>query len=749
MKDGETPLPARKRPIIAAAAIIIACTAAYLIYQHYHKKGVVDPAFSKYIESYTTGIISKENTIRIRLASQVQTTHAQNDQLPDGVFDFSPAVKGKAYWVDERTIEFRPEAKLTSDQNYSAEFRLSKVVSVPSQFDDFKFSFETIKPDFTVSFTGLVTATNTSTDKMKLEGCIQTADGEDPKNIEKLLTVNFESPVGVTWQHNTVGHSHKFTITGLTRAADKVNQLTVNWDGNVMNIDKRGSKLFEVPAIGDFKVLNITAVQDNDQYVLVQFSDAIMIGQELKGLVGIKNIEDPAYTIDGSTVKIFAPERLEGNFTAFVNEGVENISHQKITKAFTGNVFFENRLPSVTIPGKGVILPDSGKLTMPFEAVNLNAVDVSIIKIYADNVPQYFQSNGFDGASQLRMVGRPILQKTIHLDQQKGINLNKKNRFMLDIDQLVRTEPGAIYRVVIGFRKEYSLYNCNAGSNSALKSTSDDNQYEGDYSDRDNANKVSDEDDDFWSRYDNYYPENYKWDEREDACSNSYYSRDRWAMRNIIASNIGLIAKRGANNSMVVAVTSILSAQPMQGVTLQFLDYQKQEIFKTTSDGEGLAKFDLKRKPYLLVASKGNERGYLKLDDGSSLPLSRFDVGGEDVQGGLKGFIYGERGVWRPGDSIFLTFVLQDKLKTLPLDHPVEFELDDPDGRIYKHITSTQSVDGFYSFHTATETSSRTGNWTAKVKVGGASFFEECQDRNHHAEPAQSKPELWRSNAAN
>jgi uncharacterized protein YfaS (alpha-2-macroglobulin family) len=61
-------------------------------------------------------------------------------------------------------------------------------------------------------------------------------------------------------------------------------------------------------------------------------------------------------------------------------KGIENISNKKITKDYTANVFFENRLPAVTIPGKGVILPDSGKLMMPFEAVNLNAVDVTIIK---------------------------------------------------------------------------------------------------------------------------------------------------------------------------------------------------------------------------------------------------------------------------------------------------------------------------------------------------------------------------------
>jgi uncharacterized protein YfaS (alpha-2-macroglobulin family) len=722
MEDDQSLSPNRKRSFIAIAV----CAGALLlgsIYFIFHRKHatVVDPAFSKYIESYTSGIISKEGTIRIRLAGQVPTTHVQNDKLPDNVFDFSPSIKGKAYWIDERTIEFRPEAKLTANQSYRADFSLSKILDVPDHFKDFKFTFQTVKPDFTVSFVGLQTATNTSLDKMKLDGVVQTADDEDNTAIEKLINTNYPSPVRISWQHNNASRTHKFTVTDLARAADKVNKLSVNWDGSSLNVDKKGDQAFDIPAIGDFKVLAITAVQDQDQYVLVQFSDAIMVGQELKGLIGIKNVEDPAYTIDGSTVKVYAPERLQGNYSAFVNEGVENISHKKITKAYSASVFFENRLPSVSIPGKGVILPDSGKLTMPFEAVNLNAVDVSIIKIYENNVPQFFQNNSFDGGQELRAVGKPVVQKTIRLDQDKSINLNKKNRFMLDIDQLLRAEPGAIYRVVIGFRKEYSLYNCSLGSPALKKNDGSDEDYSSDY-DGGNSNKVQDEDDDFWQRYDNYYPESYSWNERFDPCKSSYYTKDRWAKRNIIASNIGLIAKRGNDNSMLVAVTNILTAQPMPGVSLELMDYQKQVLYKGTSDADGMAKFDLKRKPYLLVATHGAEKGYLKLDDGSSLPLSRFNVGGDEIQSGLKGFIYGERGVWRPGDSIFLSFILEDKLKTLPADHPVEFELYNPDGQLYKRITQTKALDGFYSFHTATELSSRTGNWTAKVKVGGASF---------------------------
>ena len=65
--------------------------------------------FSGYVESYTTGMISRESPIRVRLAVDVQTLHTANEPVENAVFSFSPEVKGKAYWLDSRTIEFRPE----------------------------------------------------------------------------------------------------------------------------------------------------------------------------------------------------------------------------------------------------------------------------------------------------------------------------------------------------------------------------------------------------------------------------------------------------------------------------------------------------------------------------------------------------------------------------------------------------------------------------------------------------------------
>src|SRR5690606_14199141 len=98
------------------------------------------------------------------------------------------------------------------------------------------------------------------------------------------------------------------------------------------------------------------------------------------------------------------------------------------------------------------------------------------------------------------------------------------------------------------------------------------------------------------------------------------------------------------------------------------------------------------------------------------------DVSGEHVQKGLKGFLYGERGVWRPGDTLHLSFILEDKAKTLPATHPVVFELQNPQGQVVNRLVRSTSENGFYDFTTSTKSDAPTGNWTARIKVGGTEF---------------------------
>jgi hypothetical protein len=301
------------------------------------------------------------------------------------------------------------------------------------------------------------------------------------------------------------------------------------------------------------------------------------------------------------------------------------------------------------------------------------------------------------------------------LNATKAIDYGNWNTFSIDLSSLINAEPGAIYRVELSFRKKHSLYPC---ENTADELEEIDLEDERDALSYDQPSDYYYYDDDYY-----YYDDDYSWDERDNPCSKSYYSRNnRKVAKNVFASDLGIIAKGGNGKTLTVAVTDIKTTQPLANVSIEIYNYQHQLMKKATTNSDGLVDIDLNKKPFLLVAKQGKQVGYLRLDDGSALSVSMFDVGGAAIKKGVKGYIYGERGVWRPGDSLFVAFILEDKLGVLPINHPVVMELYTPENQLYSRKIKTTGENGFYDFRTKTDDDAPTGNWLAKIKVGGSSF---------------------------
>ena len=214
------------------------------------------------------------------------------------------------------------------------------------------------------------------------------------------------------------------------------------------------------------------------------------------------------------------------------------------------------------------------------------------------------------------------------------------------------------------------------------------------------------------------------WNERDDPCKPAYYryGRNIRDARNLLASNIGLIAKRAQRGKLLAVATALDSAKPLAGVKIDAMSYQNQVLASGRTDGNGMVELDPRGTPFALIADDGGRKGYLRVANGVALPVSHFDVGGETVVAGLKGYLYGDRGVWRPGDTIYLTFALQDRTHTLPPNHPVTVELRNPRGQLVQTLTNSKPVGQFYSFELKTAADAPTGDWNALALVGGASF---------------------------
>jgi uncharacterized protein YfaS (alpha-2-macroglobulin family) len=682
------------------------------------KQSQIDPAFSAYISGFTSGIVSTDASIKIVLTSDINKPVEIGKPIEEKLFDLSPDVKGTATWLDARTIEFKPEQKLTSGQFYKVEFYLSKVLDVPAEFKTFDFSFEVIKQTFEVYVDGITTIDKQTLRWQQAKGLLSTSDGAASDMIEKLLTAEQNGKdLNIHWTHEN-NLSHRFVVDSILRT-DAPSKVIIKWDGKALGINTNGSTELEIPALGDFKVMDVKVVQEADQYISVQFSDPVQEKQNLAGLVTLSDVAtNLKFITEDNEIRVYPSEHLSGAKVINVETGVKNILGNPLKSKYSMQVLFEDIKPAVRLTGKGVIIPNSNGLIFPFEAVNLNAVDVKIIKIYENNILQFLQVNSIDGNGELTRVGKTVFKKTIPLSSKSAADRGRWNTYSLDLSELIKTEPGAIYKVKLSFKKAYSTYNCTGeaagdNTNNVEEIAQDDNEDEDGY----NGNGYS-----YYYEDDYYYPEDYSYKERENPCNVSYYTSQKNVSRSVLASDLGIIAKIGADGAVVFAVSDLKTTKPIAGTELELYDYQRQLVGKTVTDGEGLAKIDIKKRPFVLIAKKDNQRGYLKLDDGSSLSLSMFDVSGKSVQKGIKGFIYGERGVWRPGDTLFLSFILEDKLNTLPKNHPVSFELSNPRGQLVKKLVKNDPLNGFYNFTVVTDKDAPTGDWSATVKVGGVTF---------------------------
>ena len=413
-----------------------------------------------------------------------------------------------------------------------------------------------------------------------------------------------------------------------------------------------------------------------------------------------------------------------------IHEGVKDCQGKALGTSHTISFSEVSLKPQVEMSTTAAILPDSKSLIIPFRAVNLYAVDLSVIRIFENNVLMFMQTNLLASANELRRSGRLVYKKTLWLAKDASKDIHHWGDYSIDLAGLIHQEPGAIYRVILSFRQEYSAYPCGGGENQDMKFA--------DSSTSDGLTKVSgsvlsEEDEAIWNTPEAYYYYNggtmdwsvYRWTERDNPCHPSYYmDSDREAACNVFASNLGMIVKRNSLNKLWIAASNILDTKPIGKAQVTAYNFQLQPIGKGETSGEGFVEIAPNGVPFIIVAESDKQKAYVRVVDGEEQSVSRFDVGGKDIQKGLKGFIYGERGVWRPGDTLHISFILEDREKRIPDKHPVALEIYNPRGQFYTKMISTQGMNGFYTFDVPTQATDPTGLWNAYIKVGGTTFHK-------------------------
>ena len=694
------------------------------------QKDIIPSAdYAPYVNAYTGGVISQNSTIRIEL------THDQpmvdlNSELKNNPFSFSPSLKGKAYWVSNNTIEFVPEeGALKPGTLYEGTFRLGDFIEVDKKLKEFNFSFRVQERNFTLQLESLP-ITAAQPDEINIKGEIRFSDVVKKEEVEKMLTASDGKksyPVEVTATDNLT--RYQFNIRQIPREADDY-PLTITANGSPAGIDRKQSEEVLIPAKDCFRFMSAERIEQPENGIEIVFSAPLSTTQDLKGLIEIPEVSSSIFQINENRVFIYFEANTQNKLTLNIHEGVKDSQGKALGTSHTISFSEVSLKPQVEMSTSAAILPDSKSLIIPFRAVNLYAVDLSVIRIFENNVLMFMQTNSLASANELRRSGRLVYKKTLWLAKDASKDIHHWGDYSIDLAGLIHQEPGAIYRVILSFRQEYSAYPCGGNENQDMK-FADSNTSDG--LTKVSGSVLSEEDEAIWNTPEAYYYYNggtmdwsvYRWTERDNPCHPSYYmNSDQIAACNVFASNLGMIVKRNSLNKLWIAVSNILDTKPIGKAQVTAYNFQLQPIGKGETNGDGFVEITPKGVPFIIVAESEKQKAYVRVVDGEEQSVSRFDVGGKDIQKGLKGFIYGERGVWRPGDTLHISFILEDREKRIPDKHPVALEIYNPRGQFYTKMISTQGMNGFYTFDVPTQATDPTGLWNAYIKVGGTTFHK-------------------------
>lgn len=659
-----------------------------------------DPGFADYISAHTSGVISAYTPIQFQLISDINPGVEPGTLVDEDVFDFSPDIEGEATWLNASTIIFTPSEPLPSGASFEGEFRLGKLMDVPSQFKTYDFLIQVIHQSYSVLEYSVNPHSPRDLKWVQLKGLVQSADNASIDEMVESIDFSGVGEDRINWSTGTNEIRYHFTIDSLERKEEGYT-IDATVDGEVISS-------FRIPGLNEFSVLSTFVENSPVQLLKVSFSDPILETQQTSGLFTLNGVNVENVEIDGSVVTLYPNERLSGDVSLQVSQGLKNILGYGFPKDFNTTIKFEVRKPEVKFLDDGNIIPLSGEVSIPFQAVSLKAIDIKVYKVYSSNVHQFLQVNSLNGDRELRRVARPIHQQKVELTGD-NVDYNNWTTFAIDLDEMIERDPGAIYRVELSFRHSYSMFPCSDEEVDAMEASG--------YSPRE-------EDFDNFNSYGGYYYfSGYDYRERDNPCHISYYARNRSVEKNVLATDLGLMVK-GNDETYTAFVSSLQTAAAISGAQVLFYNYQGIEIGKGTTDSEGKVRVEVDGVPFRVEARKGEQRSYLTLEYGNSLSLSSFDIGGVDVSSGINAYMYAERGIWRPGDTVFLNAVINDKENLLPANHPVVLTIRDPEGKQLYRKSVARGSGQILDFSFSTSHESLTGTYRATLEIGGKRFYK-------------------------
>lgn len=475
---------------------------------------------------------------------------------------------------------------------------------------------------------------------------------------------------------------------------------TIAWDGKPLQSEESGKVRFWSSDLEGCKVIT-TYYDRRNQELTAYFSQLLDEKQDAKGLV-LAGDRPAQYKIENNQIKVYIKSSVSENQNIRFLEGIRSREGKKLEKEYVYEVEIRMVRPEVQWMQEGVYIPQEGRFHVPFKAKGLQKLRVSVAAIREEHAAQFVAWNSVKNQSREELVryGEYVYEDIIDLNENKDLDLTTWNEYGINLTKAFARESGVIYRVNLDFLPSYTILECKDKRLATFE------QKHMDQSWFDSRDRIYD-------YYDYYYDGN-----SNNPCNASYYY-NRSTSKNILCTNVFPIIKK-TGQGLTVAVKELLTSSLAVGAEIQLLSLQGKTIATQTLGTTGVATFgQLKREVAALRVRYNSNASFFNITNDPENSITEFDVssGVQDAENRI--YVYGERDVWRPSDTVYINVMLNRPDFEYPEGAPVVVDIYNPKNvHITRMTDNIRSDKALYSFSLPTSLDDLTGTWQAKVRVG-------------------------------
>nr|MBI1232770.1 hypothetical protein [Cytophagales bacterium] len=637
---------------------------------------VYSEAMAREISFVTSGDIQRTDVIQV-IFNQQMVEEEQVNSSPKEVFTFSPKIAGKAVWTSTQVLTFQPEEDLPSRTLITGTLQMQKLDPRyrEEQLEGLVFQFNVLGREI-ASYTSSVTLKDRNDPSIVyFSGSMGFSENTSLEKIQSGAQIRGMKDISLTWSQ-VDDRNFQFTSGNIIRT-DKEQQLTLQISRKILDLEEDFSEGFIVYPLKNMSPTAFSADESGKSpRIRINFSDELDIDQTLDGLIRVT----PAVRYEakklGSSIIIDGEFKFGETYTITVLKGISNRWGNKTETETTRQLTFADIPPQLEFGADGIILPSSNQKRIQFYITNLNQVHLEVKKVYTSHIGRFAQASQLH-STKSRNTGFPD-----HYSGSVGVIIKNqtltlkapKNQWVLqefDLSDLFGTYEDGLFLVRVNFTPE----------DVAVPIVGD------------------------------LLP---------------HIQEKGQIYKPVFLSDLAITLK-AADQQNRVFVTDILTGMPKAGVKVSLLDYSGEVKKTATTDRAGTAVFPSNLYFYFVMAENGRQTTLLNRSE-MRWSSSGFDVGGVgEYDSGTKGFIYTERGVYRPGDSVHVSLMVRNVDNTFPKDHPVSITVNDPQyNPVYEH-TAVKSTDGLYVFGFKTAENAPTGNYNIHIHAGGSNFYEDLK----------------------